>query len=238
MDVRDLKHVKLYGLPRSCSNLVQHLIKLNFGEAVRCWSNEVPGKDGTAVSTNAFGTYKHGVLMDPESLGFVDFHILNVKNPFAWMVSWRKHAYRHYTPYNQVPMPPMEVWLGQPSYLGNSNQIIWSAANRFWLTTLPNLIVVRQEDLVDEKSTKAEIKRWASEMGLDAPADPLCEHKAVHPGARTKQNEFDKAPYQEHRYMRDFTDQDVHRVCKHLDRKVVEQLGYTELLTKITNGVY
>lgn len=71
-----MKNIKLYGLQRSGTNYIARLIEKNFRN-VRVWHNGPDEK-----------FWKHG---PPQEAPGMDGYLLLVKNPFAWVVSYRKY---------------------------------------------------------------------------------------------------------------------------------------------------
>lgn len=223
-----MKTIKLFGLPRSCSNIITTLIEKNL-EGVLVFSNTYA--DGTA-------SWKHSIRKKDFHNDKSDFNLLSVKNPLAWIPSWIDWSHRDKNWFSHIrPTRKLHEMLDDTTLYGVPLVCTWSKANRTWLENLTNIIIVRHEDLLSDSLVDHSLKRIADAVGAPRLQTQKVD-RVVNPAQVIETRKFPYDYYLNHQYMSHYREEDVVRVLEHLDDEIVQAFGYKDLLDKITNGQY
>lgn len=198
------RNLKIYGLPRSCTNLVAWLVDENF-PPTRAWHH------GPRWSRNGDEGDKH---FAPVALPSMQGYLLCVKGPFSWIASIR--GYR-----------PAPVATLAKRWSKRGREFI-----RF-LDAREDAIVLRHRDLLTDPETELDRIATAFDLER-TPETRLPRWKLARGGDQmrgvTTDEEFDPLYYLDRKFMRRFTEPEIAIVKSTLDAEVVEAFGYAEVL--------
>ena len=225
---KDHEYIKIYGLQRSGTNYLTHLINENL--------------EKTQVLVN-LGGWKHGHYAAPWMVGKEVHVLLITKNPYSWLVS----VYNYWGVNRKINVGPdlrgvsFEDFLKNKLYLEKQRDIPylfrssnpiqhWNNMNFHWMTVRLNqkkLLHVSYEELIEEP--EATVKSVAENYDLKIKNEIKNEEKIFTPSGetpKTGEEKFNKDFYSQNQFMNMYTPELIEYVNEQLDLDVVLRLGY------------
>lgn len=207
------REIKIYGLPRTCTNLLTVLLRRNY--LVNVYSNELGWKHGPNL-------YRQGDTIDGAILRFA----VCVKHPYSWLVS----LYRFDRRANDHRVSFREFVRGQCRVYNGRNPIeMYNLLNRMWmgLAVDPGLVrIVRSEDL-QTNQTEA-LQRLESTFGLvRTRAEFDTETNRVGPDEQIRNRAFDLEWYRRRKYLEFYDEELLEYVDSRIDGELMERFGYS-----------
>lgn len=205
--------IKIYGLPRTCTNLTEVLIKKNF--KCRVLNNHPDWKHGFSTIT--------GIELRTDKVRTNDLKfVICTKHPHNWLWSlftfenkrWDKHrASMDFLKkvawhYRKMDMNAIEAF---------------NKLTKHWLELSNNpktLQVVKQEDLINDKDQTNFCRRLESSFSLKKKIqkfEPI--KKIIRPGTKTSSEEYKTKTH-------GFNKKEINYINSKLDKNVVEMAGY------------
>lgn len=219
--------VKVIGLPRTCTNLVEKLCNQSF-------------QRGCTMPTN-WPCWKHGVVYGMSDKVYIPkfdawvpaAYILCVKDPIQWLNSFCTFETRvPRTAQKDVAFRKRMSWLQRPAYnyrnmVGYKSRRpidLYGNLNRRWLNffekTGSTHFVVKQEDLIGEKAQREFMSMIAGKLSIplsDKGISPISKQTA--PSQRLMRFDYRPKP-------NSFGTKALEKIIKELDWEVAERLGY------------
>lgn len=219
---------KLFGLQRTGTNLLRHLMLENF----------------TVRSVELGTEWKHGWVEDPrrECGGQPVIFIVCVKNPFAWLWSCFEYFGRAAGVDLTVP-DTFEKGLSFHEFLHTSAYGFpdpiyrWNIMNRHWLTYLPHCYVVRQEDMLYAERQAVILRNIAAHFQLEAKR-PLAGTARRIKADMSVGGMFDRDYYLTRDYLANFRKEDMHWLRRECfwDVELLKRLDYGKCIENTKCG--
>lgn len=228
-----VKFIKIYGLQRSGTNYVTHLLNTNF--------------KNTKVLVNV-GGWKHGHYAIPYIFPEEIDSAIVFKNPYAWLWS----VYEYWGPNKKLNIGPnlegvsfeqfvksratYEVQKGVPYLIRAANAVqYWNNMNYHWLTIMPQKSRVCH---ITYESVLASMHKTLLQLmevyGLDPVSENLdfkgSNYTFTPSGENLKENKESKfskqSYYTQSKYLEHYTPELIDFVNQNLDQEVMQRLGY------------
>ena len=210
---------KLFGLQRTGTNLMQLLMTRNF----------------LATSVESGTEWKHGHVQDAARIwqGQPVHFIWCVKNPYAWLVSCYRYFQRSWNmdktvapQFRENPNQSFPEFVRTATYEFQSPVHRWNAMNRHWLTQLPaeRTALIRQEELVEHQLEVLERLKAAWDL-MPRTEQLITTLRHVDCNLRMGQP-ISRSYYWEQRYLRDFPEESLEFVNRHLEEELMTHFGY------------
>jgi hypothetical protein len=211
----------MFGLQRTCTNLVRRLLMDNFD----------------VLSCERGLEWKHGPILS------VDRHVdgrrmrlvVCVRDPLAWLPACRRY-FHGYQRADSTVCPhfrrrwSLEEFCRHRHYRWASPIDRWNELNRHYLGTLataPGLgVVVRSEDLMGEEGQATEIRRIQDALSLTPTRDLQPIVHRVDNLCQVRRQRMDFGYYNHRAYLGDYSPELLAWVLDRLDKSLVAQLGY------------
>jgi len=205
-----MQTIKIFGLPRSCTNVTEVIIKHNF--KVRILTNYPDWKHGP-------NTHKgRSVHDDQRSIHTDDLKfVICTKNPYHWL--WSLHTFENQSKRQhktEIEFLKGTAWHYEKNPITMHNELI-----THWLTMYDDPSILQQakhEDIL--KNQKALLKRLEKAFGLERrrhELEPI--KKRINPGAKITDSQFDKKQM-------GFNSPSVNYIKRNLDKKALKLSGY------------
>lgn len=209
------RYIKIFGLPRTCTNLAEVLLRENFRDVFLltnfpCWKH---GKS-TIQGTSIHGVL-HGERIDCDEVRFV----VCLKNPYNWLRSFNNFE----APRRERPLTDLEFLASASSFhYKDLNPVdTWCEMNRHWLSMVDDrsaMQVIRHEDLLRSQAGFAE--RVQAAFHLERASEQFVEiRNQVRPYAKVAEQAYLPKPH-------GFSSAAIDYINARLDREFVEALGY------------
>ncbi|TWT91909.1 alpha-mannosyltransferase [Neorhodopirellula pilleata] len=204
--------VKIYGLPRSCTNLISHLLRLNFATDVL--QNQLGWKHGPNLWCQ--GDQIHG-----NPLKFV----ICVRHPYSWLASF----YRFEKQGRRTQCSFADFVLGSSrTYQGRNPIDRYNLLVRMWLGMAIDPVfaqVVRSETIQEDQF--AVLRTLERQLKLTRLNPELVDEKLrVGPDEQIRDRTFDLNYYQSQRFLSQYDDALLAQVNDRLDRDLLGSLQY------------
>jgi hypothetical protein len=224
---RNIEYIKIYGLQRSGTNFISHLINENFP---------------TAKALVNLGGWKHGHYFVPWAMG-EELHCLTiVKNPYAWLVYnyWGPHRKMNMGP--ELQGVPFEDFVKHKIFIEKQKHVPflfrainpvqhWNDMNFHWMSVRMNakcmfvlpyeMTLSQPENVIKHISQKFNIKPIEkSVVSADKTFMPSGEN------IKFDTESFDKEYYKNKEYMTSYTPELLEFVNGQLDLDLMIRLGY------------
>ena len=200
--------IKVFGLPRSCTNITEVLLRTNFKVRVinnfPCWKHGENTHEGRSIHDEQRNIHT-------DELKF----IICKKHPFDWLWSMYTFEKRKETPSEFIRIEGFR-------HYKKSNPIdIFNKLMKHWLTMYKDssiLISVKQEDLAAGQILILEKIR--DNFDLIMKGEELIEvNKRINPGRKTDQKAYTPKKV-------DFSEKDLEYIVDRLNKKTVKLAGY------------
>ncbi|WP_417730717.1 hypothetical protein [Rosistilla oblonga] len=204
--------VKIYGLPRTCTNLAAVLLRKNFDVAV--YANELGWKHGPNLMWC-------GDKVKGERLVYV----FCTRHPYAWLVS----AYRFEIGSGFQHRSFSDFVLGTSQVYPNQNPVdVYNVLNRVWLrmaVSRHRIYHLRSESL--QQCQRGAMQQIGKTLHLaSAGGDFRSVRERIGPDETVRQQDFDPSWYRRKQYLEFFDDRLLRDVNARLDTDLVGDLGY------------
>jgi hypothetical protein len=211
----DRSYLKIYGMPRTCTNLLTHLIRQNFHAEV--FANRLGWKHGPNL-------FREGDQINGCPLKFV----VCVRHPYSWLVSF----YRFEVQGRGLTCTFPEFVRGTCKTYRNRNPIErYNLLVRMWqglAVTPESAQIVRSETLQSDQL--ATLKGLAEKLSLPARNSGVqSERRRVGPDEQVRRREFDVSYYRDHRYLAHYDAELLAFVNRRLDHDLMMTLQYRVL---------
>ncbi len=205
-------YVKIYGLPRTCTNLVTHLIRQNFH--ARVFANQLGWKHGPNL-------WREGDQIAGCPLKFV----ICVRHPYSWLVSF----YRFETEGHGLTTDFSAFVRGNCNTYQNRNPIDrYNLLVRMWLglAVSPECAqVVRAESIqADQIATLQTLERQLSFRRRHSQLQD--ERHQVGPDEQIRRRNFDADYYQSQRFLAHYDPRLLSFVNERIDQDLMNTLQY------------
>ena len=208
--------IKQFGLPRSCTNVTEVLIRKNFKcrtyNNFPCWKH---GKN-TIEGRSLHCLDKNGKKVDTDDLKF----IVCTKHPHSWL--WSLYDFEKGKP--RVKNRTLDVFLRSPKtfHYPETNAIdVFNELTRHWLTMYKDPSIIQQiknEEIITDQKTMLTRLKDAFNLKMKENDFYLIE-KIIKPGLKaTRLNFRSKIPR--------FTKKQIKYINSRLDKEVVKMAGY------------
>jgi len=213
--------VKLFGLPRTCTNVIEVALKTNFKNLViwtnfPCWKH---GENTHVGRTIKREKHRQHPAVDTDDLKF----IVCTKNPYDWLVSLynfeviSKRQKKSFDDFLRTP-----TWHYRNENENNDAITKFNTLTYHWLTMFDDssaLQQVKSEDM--RKNQVALLTRLEKAFGLTRQrADLAPVIKRIAPGAKITKEKFKKKEM-------DFSKKQMEFINSRLDRKTMKIAKYT-----------
>lgn len=212
------KKIKVYGLPRSATNMLEWLLRKNVALA-------------DVLNNNNSGS-KHALACFQYTKERAQIFALAVKNPYSWLDSmyrWvqrqPKGRYVFSTPFGAF----MRRKFAYPEAVG---KVFWphplEAWNRMyehWLS-LKNTFVFQHEHLLTRKGTEKRLAAFVTRYGLALKGKVAYPVVGINPSLHLANGPINHKHYKKKLYMRRFGPLDRAFIEDRVDRAVALRLGY------------
>lgn len=200
--------IKVFGLPRSCTNITEVLLRTNFEVTVinnfPCWKHGKNTHEGRSLQDEKRNIYT-------DELKFV----ICKKHPFDWLWSMYTFEKRKESPSEFIQCK------GFRHYKKHNPIDIFNELTKHWLTMYDDksiMVSVKQEDLITNQILAMEEMR--DNLGLAMKGEELVEiKKRINP-----KRKFSSDPYEPKKI--GFSKKDLRYIIDRLDMKAVELAGY------------
>lgn len=209
---RVARAVKIFGLPRTCTNLAAVLLRKNYNATV--YANELGWKHGPNVLWC-------GDKVEGERL----VYLLCTRHPYAWLVSayrFEKGSGFQHRSFNDFVLGTSQVYPGQ-------NPVeVYNVLNRIWFhmsNSRDQVCHLRSESL--QRNQRGSIRQVGKALRLasnDGDFQPV--QKRIGPDEAVRQHDFDPSWYRRKQYLEFFDDRLMRDVNERLDRDLIGDLGY------------
>jgi hypothetical protein len=211
--------IKMFGLQRTCTNVVLKGLKANFLVASREKGRE----------------WKHGRI--GRSGDDVPIIVCCFREPLAWLASmyrWSFSGDKNGCPHFQTGWSFSE-FLASPHYDWPTPLDRWNEMNRHyldWLKANPTRgIAIRSEDMMSPEDARREYMRIGEKFGLRRRSTQLHVFKRrVNNSQALMRRPMDFDYYTERRYLAQYPEDVRSGVQRSVARDVAEQLGYAHFL--------
>lgn len=188
--------IKIMGLPRSCTNYVENLMKKNF--SVQLFINKHGYKHGFQVKGN------HNIL-------------LCLKNPYAWLTSFHR-LYGENITFKDFIQQPWILRGREFSY----PILYWNEFNTHWLPK--SKAIAKHENLIE--NLEKTLQQLESELGLKRKGEIVdMQGWANHRGGDSGKS-FDASYYTKKKYLEEYDHQSLEFTNNHLDQNLMSKLRY------------
>lgn len=232
--------VKLYGLHRSGTNLMQHLLQTNFRTSVmvnsyqddpsnkECWCQV---DDEKKVPVPA---WKHGQppLNTKTMAPYQCPHLVMVRHPLSWLVSFHKWHIQHGGP------SQFTDWLREPRAGAQHPMRWWETMTRMWILlcacTGPSL-VVKYEEILDLESQRSVLEDIRDHMHFSVRGEdvqPTLEFVRPDQELRERENQTaeQRAEYEKNKeYLSAYSADDLQFVHNKLPNDLCQILEYEDV---------
>lgn len=219
--------VKIFGLPRSCTNVTEVLIKSNFKCRVYnnfpCWKHGV----NTIENNTIHGVDGQGREVDTDDVKYV----ICTKNPLDWL--WSLYSFEKNV--KRYKDKSTREFLINPTYHygeKRGNNGVWKESinkpvevynflNHHWLTmSLDNTIHVKHESITTPKDQVKILAFMEDKFGLTRKSEKLAgKANRVNPSRKVLDKDYKKP-------MPAFNRGDIELINSQLDKRTLELLGY------------
>ena len=211
--------IKMFGLQRTCTNVVLKGLLENFFVVSR--------EDGRE--------WKHGRI--GQSGEDIPIIVCCFREPLAWLVSMYRWSFsddRDGCPRFRKEWS-FEDFMFNPHYDWPTPLDRWNAINRHyleWIQTHPERgIAVRSEDMMSPDDARRQYVRIGEHFSLRQRGEHIHVFRyRVDNSQQVSQTLMDFDYYKQRRYLAEYTDDARMSVARHADPWVLEQLGYTDLV--------
>lgn len=204
--------IKIYGMPRTCTNLVTHLLRQNFHAEV--FANRLGWKHGPNL-------YREGDSIHGRPLQFV----ICVRHPYSWLTSF----YRFEVQGRGLTCSFPDFVRGTcKTYRGRNPIERYNLLVRMWqgLAVNPNCAqIIRSETL--QSNQPSTLQELASQLSLKQKRPQLqSERRRIGPDEQIRRREFDASYYQDHRYLTHYDSELLGYVNDRVDQDLIAGLQY------------
>ena len=218
---------KVFGLQRTCTNLMVHLLKLNF----------------LVQPTEAGGHWKHGPArgFPWEFEGHAVRLVICVKDPLAWLDSFYRWCRRNARADGEFSDPGLHAskfdktydfaqFLHSPCYDQPTPMDRWNQLNRHWLELSGDdrlVQVVRAEDVYAPAGQRRTLRRIEREFGLSRRCRLLhVEPRRVAVSQRVTDKPMNPEYFQQHVYLQSYTADLLDFLSRRVDHDLMARLNY------------
>jgi hypothetical protein len=201
--------IKVFGLPRSCTNITEVLLQFNFKVFILnnfpCWKHEANNYEGRSI---------HDIdrNIDTDDLRF----IVCTKNPYDWLCSFWAYEV------TKIKKTFDEFLITNSWHYKNEKPIeTFNRLTKHWLTMYSEGNVVQQvkhEDLLEDQVEVMKKIETAFQLTRKREMIGAIPHK-IDPGRKKRNNKFKKR-------ICTLTSKQIQTINKQLDEEVVELAGY------------
>ncbi len=205
---------KMFGLRRTCTNLVQHLIESNFN----------------ARSLEIGGPWKHGKIpsdwIAEKRIKLIVCH----KNPYAWLVSLYRLVSEKYGTDPTLPNSGLTPDLTFSEFLRHAVDGFdcpvgrWNRMSTHYFAQ--PTFTVRHEDLLTHDGQKKFLLQ-IEDFGFEKRGELKTQNREVWMNQAVTHKEMDRGYYDKEQYMEMFSSDDLNLVNSQLDERIMEMLGYS-----------
>lgn len=211
--------IKIFGLPRSCTNVTEVLLVKNF--KVRVLTNFPCWKHG-------HNTYKSRKLNDKEKRAVTDHleYVVCTKNPYLWLVSILDFENDHLAD-QKKHRDLLDYITGNTCYHYPDNNPIamFNELNAHWLSIAKDVFRVDAEQLSSERVQLQMLQIVQKKFDLQLKLEQL-EPQASRVGPSIK---IEKQKFKKRDYLSRYTPKMLREVASRLDSKLMKQMGYKVL---------
>ena len=205
--------IKIYGLPRTCTNLLARLIRMNFSAHV-CKSAELGWKHGPNL-------LREGDVINNKQIQYV----LCARHPYAWLFS----CFRFDKSANKNRIAFSDFVRGGCKVYGGLNPIdCFNFLMRIWLGISSRsdvLQVVRSEDL--QSNQLSTLEQLENSLHLSRRDCKLKnETLRIGPDEAVRDKPFDMNWYEARLYMKHYDIRLFEYVNRHVDQEILSKIGY------------
>ncbi len=202
-----MKHLKIFGLERTCTNVVQYLLAENFD--VRLYINQLCDKHAVPVRV-------------PKIRGAQLHFIICTKNPYAWLLSF--YNYHNTKKKGLTKGKKFHDFLISEHYDHPNPISRYNGTHRWWLQ-FPHSFVIRQEDIVSNVTNVLHSIQTA--LDLTPTKQPFTTNRQrIDTGANPTEEPMNISYYNKKQYLQKISRQQLRIINNQLDPTILKKLGY------------
>jgi len=243
-----ITYIKLYGVPRSCTNLVKLLLHDNFSN-VTVLSNVLGWKHGNHPESVDWSGKDWDLINNPNGVSSLDFvteeelnsikkiyedkqmnYVICLKDPYSWLVSYSKYQARE-----SIISRSILSFKGINRKKLTEYVSLWNARHRNWTELLKNnsnSTMIRYEDILKKPdSTLQELSDFFNLEKINHVVMPefALSRNPEEVGKLPKHEDkiFNKTDYYLNKeYLKYFKKDDLKLIAKNIDGDLVSYFGY------------